>query len=209
MLLIEHISTFQEIDYTYRFLVKKFKSVMLQDFYYIRDNLLNHTIKIENKKLNTKICEYSFVCIPEDIGSEKDQEIIENLYNSEIIMINKNNDFKEEKSCDQNYFIIGLERIIIIIQQSFLNHLQPLLSIKRNIRICYLSKTKDYINNYIEHECDEILVDAKFNEEMFILNQNLQLKEPIIPSVRKMWQIIKPCISGYLIKQSLFKNTHK
>ena len=163
-----------------------------------RNKLISFIHKFKNVK------DYSFIHILTPSDVTKNENKLQNIKDSNFLMINQYLERKEnKKEKPHTYIIIGFKKTIVKIEKSLFSLFQPLLSFNRNINIYFLTKI-DGINideNFrIFDNNDDIFTTEidNFNKELFLSHSNdLELQ--------KIWQFIKPCISGYLIKESYEK----
>lgn len=116
---------------------------------YSLDHLLHfkESIKLLNTKLNKVINDFKFIIISEQVISDLVQESLNylNINGSPIIIVNQGYDYITNK----NYYIIGFQKTIIIVEQSFLLAIHLLFSDIQTLNICFLSNSNDAFNQYL------------------------------------------------------------
>ena len=188
------------VNITYFFLINYtfdnefFKKMNLQflEFY---DGIRKNVIQILNKKLNMIIGNYDFINVTNEINFGENKQIFKNIKESKIILVNQ----------IEQYFIIGFKKTIILIEQSTLNYLKNLLLFKEELKIIFLSNSKETFESFIqipytESIFDFFLISKTIEEEFEIING------PKKDWIYKIWQVIRPCISNYLLKQCYIKS---
>lgn len=153
-------------------------------------------IIIKNKMLDTVIQNYYFIQISSK--SDLSNHLYQNINESNFILINQ----YEEQNQKYTYIIIGFKRTIIVIEKSLLSILEPLFSTKTNLNICLLTE----INDLNMKSNWNIIENNQFpEEETMKLSKKLILQNACSKEFKKLWECIKPCISGYLIRESYEK----
>ncbi|KAK8880701.1 hypothetical protein M9Y10_003387 [Tritrichomonas musculus] len=181
------------------------------------DELQERMIKIKNKKLNEIIQNYIFFHVFEKINLDQYPKILSNIRESKTIIINQNNKLNQKASA--NYFFIGFQKTVLLIQQSSLHLLDPLFSNACDLNIIFLSDTKELFNLNSHIRYNETQIYSSFYNDIEIFNKQLKIITNKKSFTKKIWKYIKPCISGYLLYQAysksnknrldiLFKNTN-
>ena len=166
----------------------------------------NNIIETFNPNLKKVVVEYSFLYFSELLSTDKNQIIFQNVKDSNVIVI----DYHEEKTpkADDDHFIIGFKKTIIIINQSKLSNIKNIFTNNQQIEFVFMSKNaKNAFDQSIDLKYKEAtnLGDEKnFKVEIVSFNQNLRNRKKY--SYSEIWEIIYPCISGYLIKHSYSKS---
>ena len=164
--------------------------------------LQNKPIRLDNKKLEYTISNYSFYLITQKSDLVNNQQLIVNFKNSKIIIIDY------YRKCNQQnkdfFFIVGFENTILIIFQTPLSLLDPLFSVHSELKICFLFCTKNNNDFNINVKFKEIKINTNFKEEILNFNQNLFIYLNGL-KFDEIWKVIRSCISGYLIKKSYEK----
>lgn len=164
--------------------------------------LINNPIKIHNKILERIIQNYSFLYITKNFQFDKNSNILQNIKESNIIIINQCN--IQDQKTQEMYFIISFQKTVIIIKQLSLFLLSPLFSTHSNMNICFLSNTQKDFNQSINILYNEIQSDSNFFEEISNFDKNFCIEQST-PFIDEIWKDIRSCISAYLIKKSYLK----
>lgn len=171
---------------------------ILSSFLELHKSISEQNTKLSKKGLKDIAESYSFIYISENgsINEENKNIIYQNIKRSPIIIFDQNNKLNE--ATNKKCFIIGFEQTLIILAKSsnsecFLN---KLLFSNLNIPVCFLSNSKSIFDEPNEIKNREILVDSIFLEEIESLHQSFKIIR------NSIFEIISPCISGYLIKKS-------
>ncbi|KAK8883568.1 hypothetical protein M9Y10_042662 [Tritrichomonas musculus] len=173
---------------------------MLYSLLEFLERLNSNTIRIPNSILDRIIRSYTFLEISEKISFENNQDIYHKLSESKIIIINH---LKEMNPIiDDRYLFIGFKQTVIIIDQTKLSFLSNLFSSKQNLIICFLSDSKDIFNHSLKVRYTESGCSSKFITEIFNFNKKFSFQQLTKSTLKKIWELMQPCISGYLIKQS-------
>lgn len=175
-------------------LQNKFKLIFMS---FSRNKPIGFKHKLENFK------GYSFIHILTQSDLTENEMFFQNIKKSNFLMINQYIEQEENgKGNMYTYIVIGFKKTIIKIEKSIFSILQPLLSFNPNINICFLSKIDGIkINNnlqIIDNDDNFITEIESFNDEIFLSNTSDS-------QIHKIWKFIRPCISGYLIKESYEK----
>ena len=130
--------------------------------------------------------------------------LYENINKSKFVLFKQ---YKETTPNDKAYFIVGFQKTIIIIEQSFFSILMTLFLTNRNLIYCFLTKIDDFNFDFVDkcYIIDETNNNQFQNEILYFKNQ-LILSPIYGKDMNNFWQIIIPCISGYLIKESYLKS---
>ncbi|KAK8892400.1 hypothetical protein M9Y10_029626 [Tritrichomonas musculus] len=127
------------------------------------------------------------------------QKIIESAKNSNVIIIDQNKCFNEKMN--KKNLILCFEKSLIVLDGSSILYLNDILSANARMSICYLSNSKEIIQEKFNVKNSEIKNDSNFIEEI----QNLSLGLTLITQIRIMkqiWSFISPCILNYLLIKS-------
>ena len=163
-----------------------------------RNKLISFIHKFKNIK------DYSFVHILTQSDVTKNENKLQNIKDSNFLMINQYVEQKENgKENPHTYIIIGFKKTIIKIEKSIFSLFHPLLFFNPSINICLLTKIDDININDNFRIIDSY--DDNFKKEIDNFNKELFLNHSNDFEIRKIWQFIRPCISGYLIKESYRK----
>ena len=157
-----------------------------------KELLENNKIGI-TKNIELVIQDYSFLEISSVFDSENNQKTYQLMDESKIIIISE---YKE------NNFILVFERTIIYIKQTSINFLYSLLSNKKNLKICFLSNSKELFEDHIQIQYEEIICDETFKYEISNFIERLLIRQ-----LNSLFRLIFSCIAGYLIKTSYIKNS--
>ena len=106
---------------------------MLAEFFTSHKVKINELYSISPSKLNNYLQDYSFLHISDKFNIEDPKEIIDsylNLQHSKLIVINKSPKFP--------YFIIGLNKTIIIIHRDKLNWIHQFFIHNPDLLVCFL-----------------------------------------------------------------------
>ena len=100
-----------------------------------RNKLISFIHKFKNVK------DYSFIHILTPSDVTKNENKLQNIKDSNFLMINQYIEQKEnKKEKPHTYIIIGFKKTIVKIEKSLFSLFQPLLSFNRNINIYFLTK---------------------------------------------------------------------
>lgn len=157
--------------------------------------------KILNAKLNNVISEYSFFELSNNFNFDKNNQIIKNFKESKVIIIDE-----IEKELNK-YFIISFKKTLVFVNQNSASLINLLFSNNSNLSICFLSDIKQVFDQYHDTKYTNIVKDQFFEMEIKSFNFQLSIsKKSFFEEKHPIWEDIKSCISGYLIKQSQLKN---
>ena len=175
---------------------------MLRGYTEFQDFAMKNKISVFEKRLNPLIQNFNYYLIQNPDNCNK--EIIGQLDKSQVIMIDS---YQEETN---QYFFICFERHFLIINQSNQNCIKNLFSNISNNKVFLFKESKDYfIKNLSFHisesNNDESLLNLE--EEIFNFKRNLDLCDIYDQSIINFWNLIRHCISGFLIKKSYFNCT--
>ncbi|KAK8850202.1 hypothetical protein M9Y10_018326 [Tritrichomonas musculus] len=180
---------------------------LLANFLIFKELINQEKVKTINSKFNNIIQKYDFIHVSNELDNYP--YLLQNILNSKEIVINYI--IKEDKNINNSYFIAGFEKTVIFINALNANLFQTLLSNNPNATIFFLSDIRSNFEQFInvpndQHEIDETFLTEidNFNEKLGIYIKNIA-PEPII----EVWEIIRSCISGYLIKKSYSKLNNK
>ena len=178
---------------------------MFSNFIKLSQGLSSNSIKIKMKSMNKIIQNYKFLCISKTLDVNQDQQIFRKMEESKAVIVNRsdNSELKEERQ----FLFIGFKDTILIIKHTSLSFLQDLFSINQKIKICFLSDTEDIFNQNIKIEYHRLSFNQTFQEEISNFNQYLSISPYVERPIHQIWNIVQPCISGFLIKQSYEKLT--
>lgn len=174
---------------------------MLNNFIKLSQQLVSKSFKT-TRTMNKIIQHYTLLHVSNFLDINQDQQIFKNMEESRAIIINQPDIHQENQ-----YLFIGFKNTIIIIKSISLSFLQNLFSINKKLKICFLSNTEYIFNQNIKIEYQLLSTNGAFQEEMFSFNNYLSLPASIRPQIHQIWNIIRPCITGFLIKQSYEKLT--
>ncbi|KAK8841493.1 hypothetical protein M9Y10_027112 [Tritrichomonas musculus] len=175
---------------------------MIENFFAIYDGFKNNTIKALNKNFDKIIKKYTFLNIFQQFDKKQNYDLFQNYIESAAVIIAQNRPSRQH--IDDKYFIITFKNTIIIIKQDSLSFLNPLFQGNPNLTICFLSEVKDIFNQQIKISYKEVILDSILKDEISQLKSELQVNKLSKPMVN-IWNVIKSCISCYLIKQSYQK----
>lgn len=154
------------------------------------------------------IQKYQFYFISKDnrdILQEK--EIKDHFKQSNEIIINKYCEC-EDINPENCFIIISFEKTVISVEENSLTILQNFLNSKQNVSICFLNDIKKIFDQNIQIEYNETENNIEFKLEIASFNSNLKKQIKKGKSHLKVWNNIKSCISGYMIKESYHKLNH-
>lgn len=175
---------------------------MLDSFYKFRDCINNKTARIANNYLNRVLHSYSFLHISEIDFNNENQKLFQSLKESNQIIIN----IGEEDNSNERYFLLSFKSNIIFIEQSSLSLIQQFFHDESEVNICFLSNDiKNIFDRAITIKYQEIKVDKIFSCEITSFNSQFDIISRGMSSIYKIWSVIQPCITGFLIKQSYSK----
>lgn len=176
---------------------------LIDNFSKLLDYLNNPKTTFDKKILQDIVKKYDFLYISEltNISKEKKLQISNSIKKSKIIIFDAKKSLN--KQTNKNYLIIGFKKTIIIhdISSASSAFLHFILSINPNICASFLSNTKNIIQQIIHFQNNEIFIELQKLEEIQSLNKAFQIKSPI----NKLWSLITPTISCYLIHTSHLK----
>ena len=172
---------------------------MIESYIRFQQLLDKKLIKSFNKKLNDVINDYTFLYVNKFLYEKENQDIYQKLEQSNVVIVNQSN--KLSFRGENQYFLIGFYRIVMIIDQSSLSFLSELFRSKSELKIIFLSSTKTNFDKNISIKYDEIINDFNFETEIENFNDKFNLQGLLNLDLNRIWEIIKPCITGYLIKQ--------
>ena len=173
---------------------------MIQSFKDFTKHFKENKITILNKRFNHLIRYYSFYFLSSDLNVFKEDKFKQNNNNlSNILVI----DYYEKS--EDRFFIIGLINIIIFVDKFSIETLLSLFLDKQIFSICILPNAKKHFKYSFNFHFNEIKCDDIFQEEIQHFNENLSISSSNTRSDRIIWNIIKSCISGCLIKQGYQK----
>lgn len=174
-------------------------------FSHFKELLAKYPMNVFAKKgFNEVINKYN--CIS-DITNIKKEEIEKIVNDSKLFIISQDEEYNQMMHC--NYFIIGFENTIIILDISHKSFFQNILSTYCKLPICILGDYVKIINEleickyYQDHQ---IRADDIFNDEIHNFKMNLGSKmRKKSNQINQFWKLISSCIIGYLIKKSYFQ----
>lgn len=100
---------------------------MISDILKLHDYLNNDIVRVVNDKLNNVIKNYSFFYISNETIFDKKHEIYQKVIESKLLIIDHHVEL--DKQTNELHFIIGLEKAIIIINQSLISFIRSFLDI--------------------------------------------------------------------------------
>ena len=170
---------------------------MIKDFFEVKNN----PALIINSNYLRIIQKYTFLYANEYMSFMPNENIFQNLEKSKIVIISQ---VKEHNNIpNKQYFIIGFNQTIIIVEQNSLFFLNSLFTASSNLKICFFENSKDLFITQIKINFQEVNITPIFEEEIYNFNQIISSGKIITQkSLGKMWKVISPCILGYLIYQS-------
>ena len=174
---------------------------MFSAFLKLNDHFKNGNIKILNQKLNNLILNYSFLCLSEPLDVDNNLPLFQNIRESKVAIINQYK--RSEQNPDDLFFIICFKHTLLILNPKSTPFLQSLFSKNHDLTIYFLPNTKNLFNQYFELQNANYEAEEIFLEEISNFNKNLNINHTY-SSMIQTWKVIRSCISGYLIKQSLF-----
>lgn len=154
----------------------------------------NKAISITNTKLDELIKQYIFICISNTSKITENQIIFQNITKSNVVIIDQ-----YEKN-----IIIGFHNTIIIFEKSSFSMLKPIFVANKSIIFYFLTEIND-LNIDITYQTKKNQ-DFQINEEIESFNYYILHHSSCTKEIAKMWKMIIPCISGYLIIQSYEKS---
>ena len=173
---------------------------MFQSIQDIHQFLQDESVKLDNQRLNKVIKNYTLHYFNNEINSDVKKDIFDNIKQSKAVILyqDKNIDTKDQ------YFFIGFEKTIIIINLASLILLKPLFSNNSDLSICFLSNDQDIFNQFIDLPYKRIDLDSNYISEIKNFHKNFNF-HPIRrddSSIIKILNSISLCISSYLILKS-------
>lgn len=159
-------------------------------------------ISITNKKLEPIIHNYTFLLVQEDMKeNEQNQLIFQNFMNSEVIIINKFNELFSNSGSE--YFVTSFKNtILLVMDKSSIQFLKNLFTSKKNLKLCFLNKTKEIFDQNCQVIYTPIGYNKYFNTEIDSFYKSFEING-FKNSIRKTWEIIARCISAYFIKMNI------
>lgn len=127
----------------------------------------NINLPISNSKLKKIVEDCSFLYISEKIHLNTKPDILKKIKESNVISICAYNDEIDE------YFFIGYEQKVIIVQQSSIKFLEELFLSMDELLICFYNKTKPIFDKNINIEYKE----AKLDFEKVYVEQHIDNKK--------------------------------
>ena len=174
---------------------------MIEYFSKLHSYLNDCNIRLKNDEFRSVVQDYLFLHIKEVSNLKENEKMIfhSNIKKSKVIVIDMIEEYNEAK----RYLILGFEKTLLIheIDSSSFSFLHDILSINSNMPTCFLSNAKKIFSEMNEIQNQVIEIDENFNEEINILKSSLQCRKTKNPNNR-IWPLVIPCISGYLIKKS-------
>lgn len=164
--------------------------------------LLNE-IKLETKisKQAKLLKDYDFIYLS-DKNKINQNEMNQKIKDSNIIIINQ----YVERSTNNAFFIIGFRKTIIVINdtQVMILFMKLISSKNKEIAIYYFYNVENSLNYFQELENPKIKCTPNFQDEIISFNNNFEINSSF-KQVIQVWNIIRPCITGYLIRESYDK----
>lgn len=205
-----HSQIFDQIISQYLIIKNKtlLKLSMLQNIEKIL-NFKKNGIQTMNKKINEVVMGYTFLYFSQNEDFEKIQTISQNIKDSKMIVIDYNQN--QAPNLDDLHFIIGFKNTILVIHSLSLKKvITYIFSQNMQIEISFLSSNAANIfNQNITISYKEFTyVDNTntFEEEYTSFQSYFHLsRSDKNQQKRQIWEIVIPCISGYLFRQSYSK----
>ena len=117
--------------------------------------IYNFAQKLENENLKRAIQDYSlhYFSIENEININQNTHILQNLNKSFVVIIDHYP--KSESISEDNHFIIGFKKTIILIKDP-ISIIQQLFKINNKIEFCFLYDTKKIFDDNIKIEYHEL-----------------------------------------------------
>ena len=152
------------------------------------DTLFHILPNMNYEILNDVIKEYSFYSIQDLFDQDQEIDINCKIKHSKCIILYQHT----------NFIFISIRKTLIAVDQ--ISNLENILIINDNLPIYCISDCKIHFNNSEKiqnrmKECNQIFLDEIYNFSSY-LNIDPKVNSKII----KLWNIIRRCIAGYLIK---------
>ena len=137
--------------------------------------LNNQKIKFQNERSVEIINNYSFNIFRDNISLEDNKQIYTDFKASNVIIV----DYSEilNQICQDQLFIIGFQRTILIINRLLLSSLQLLFIRNPHLVICFLSNSKEHFDQQLQIKYDFSECNAEFIEAIFNFNRNISISE--------------------------------
>ena len=169
--------------------------IKLPDLLVFIELLKDDSFVFANNTIKEIIQSFDFDVI-NNYQEEISSQINLNIKNSKIIVINQINLFDQSQNKNIIYSILAFEKNLLILNE---NDTNKFLSDNTYISVLFLDKI-----GQISEISNEIRNDSTFSTENDNLKREFTIKEPN-KTFKKIWQLISPCITGYLIKKAYEK----
>ena len=159
---------------------------------------IKKNIKMTNHRFDSLLNEFNFLLITSDDNNE---EFLLKMNESKVVIVDS---YRES---DSLYFIICIEKNLIIIDKNYTKSFSNLIPNLIQSNIYFLNNSQEELKQNFH---------VNFNNFNYDIDENKNLKEEIRAfssvftlnrqnkKVIYFWNIIKQCISGYLIKKVIF-----
>lgn len=178
------------------------KNNLLEDFLNFQKNLESNTNRHNfSDRFSAIILEYNFSIISDDslLEQEMESKLFKSLLYSPIIIISQDDDLN--RNTQDKYLIIAYEKTIIILKQSKISFLHAILYYNTDKLACFLGEAEKNIIDLVSLDKIKnrlIKTDDLFLYEIEKFTSKINIKKK---QFYRIWKIIAPCITGYLIKK--------